>query len=61
MIYLKALIALWPVIRSILSRYASTPEEKRAALVSDLAKAFDHAEDTDGDTSQIEDIIRRGR
>lgn len=60
-LYLKAFLALWPYIQTLLDLWVKTPEEKRDQLVSDLHKGFQKAAETQGDTSDIENTIAGGR
>ncbi len=53
---IQALIKYWPLISRILRLLMQDPSF--AVRANDAIK---HAEDTQGDTSKIEDLIRRGR
>lgn len=60
-LYLQAFLAVWPVINQLLRLWIRSPEEKRAKLIGDLGAAFRKAEATQGDTSEIEKLIKKGK
>lgn len=59
--YIQALLQLIPIIKKLLDLFIQSPEEKRLKLISDLHSAFEKAKNSGGDTTILEDIIRRGR
>jgi hypothetical protein len=59
--YINAIIQLIPIFKKLLDLFIQSPEEKRLKLISDLHDAFNKAKDSGGDTSFIEDLIRKGK
>jgi hypothetical protein len=56
MIYLKALLAVIPLIAALFKLFIKSPEEKHKQLVLDIHSAIQMAEQT-GNTADIEKII----
>jgi hypothetical protein len=52
---MKALLSNWPLIKKILEAILREPN-----FAVRLHEAMKKAEETEGDTSSLEDIIRRG-
>jgi len=55
LIYLKALLALIPLIRLLVGAFVKSPEEKQKQLVLDVHEAVTKSKS--GDTSAIEKLI----
>lgn len=58
--YMSLLVQFWGVIKEVLVAIEGTPEEQRRELTVRILKASKMADES-GDTSEYEDIIRRGR
>lgn len=58
---IKLVVSLLPLFQTIISWFVKTPAEKRSALIVDLHEAFKKAKESGGDTSLIEEMIKKGR
>ena len=59
--WIQAFIALLPIINKLIDLFTTTPAQARGQLISDLHDAFEKADISGGDTSDIEKIIREGK
>lgn len=58
---LTIILQVIPLIVKLIGLLKNTPEQDREKIIVDLHNAFNKAQETGGDTSAIEEIIKRGK
>lgn len=61
MAIIQLLIQLIPLIKSLVALFVKTPEEKRLQLITNVHAAIKDPKLAAGDTSDLENLIKKGK